>query len=70
MKKIIFTAICILSYTIANSQWWIPKEYFGKGQYWETDSYNYQSYPYTIFSHANGITIEQQKINLKNQQTL
>ncbi len=52
--------------TAAQAQLWIPDEHYGEGQYWENDAYNFQSYPYTIFNHSSSISIEQQKINLRN----
>ena len=67
MKQLTLLILSILSYANSFAQLWIPSEKYGEGQYWESDAYNFQSYPYTIFNHANGLTIEQQKINLKSQ---
>jgi hypothetical protein len=47
MKKLTLLFFCTFAYINSYSQWWIPDEKYGDGQYWETDAINYQDYPYT-----------------------
>jgi len=64
MKQITTSFFVIFLCQNLFGQFWIPKERFGKGQYWETDAYNFQNYPYTIFNHASNLSIAKQKENL------
>lgn len=66
MKKLILLLLGIFVFVNSYSQWWIPDEEYGDGQYWETDAINYQDYPYTTFKRYDNITIPQQLQNIRD----
>jgi hypothetical protein len=66
MKKLTLLFFCTFAYINSYSQWWIPDEKYGDGQYWETDAINYQDYPYTTFKRHDNISIPQQIQNIRN----
>jgi hypothetical protein len=65
MKKLRLLLLFTFAFVNSYSQWWIPDEEYGDGQYWVTDDIYYQDYPYTAFKRNLNINLPQQIINIR-----